>query len=59
MKSLVVRVYVQYADIPLIHSDSANLEMDIYDPQTAMEVLRDETGTVILLREDIWNNRLE
>lgn len=51
--------YVQYADIPLIHSDSVNLEMDIYDPQTAMEVLRDETGTVILLREDIWNNRLE
>ena len=50
---------MQYADIPLIHSDSANLEMDIYDPQTAMEVLRDETGTVILLREDIWNNRLE
>ena len=33
--------------------------MDNYDPQAAMEVLGDESGTVILLGEDIWNNRLE
>ena len=51
--------YVQYADIPLIHSDSENLDMDYYDPQAAMEVLGDESGTVILLNEDIWSNRLE
>lgn len=51
--------YVQYADIPLIHCDSENLETDIYDPQAAMEVLGDESGTVILLNEDIWSNRLE
>lgn len=51
--------YVQYADIPLIHSDSENLDMDIYEPQAAMEALGDESGTVILLGEDIWNNRLE
>lgn len=51
--------YVQYADIPLIHTDSANLDMDIYDPQTALEVLGDESGTVILLDGDIWDNRLE
>ena len=50
--------YVQYADIPLIHSDSENLDMDIYDPQAAMEVLGDESGTVILLDEEIWGNRL-
>lgn len=50
--------YVQYTDIPLIHSDSANLDMDIYDPQTALEVLGDESGTVVLLDEDIWGNRL-
>lgn len=50
--------YVQYSDIPLIHSDSANLETDIYDPQTALEVLGDESGTVVLLDEDIWGNRL-
>ena len=51
--------YVQYADIPLIHCDSENLETDIYDPQAAMEVLGDESGIVILLNEDIWSNRLE
>ena len=51
--------YVQYADIPLIHTDSANLDMDIYDPQTALEVLGDESGTVILLDGDIWDHRLE
>ena len=51
--------YVQYADIPLIHSDSTKLETDIYDPKAAMEVLGDDTGTVFLLEEDIWSNRLE
>ena len=51
--------YVQYADIPLIHSDSDNLDMDYYDPQAALEALGDESGTVILLGEDIWSNRLE
>lgn len=51
--------YVQYADIPLIHTDSANLDMGIYDPQIALEVLGDESGTVILLDGDIWDNRLE
>ena len=49
---------MQYADIPLIHTDSVNLDMDIYDPQTALEVLGDESGTVILLDEDISGNRL-
>ena len=49
--------YVQYQDIPLIHSDSLE-EMDIFDPQMAMDVLGDQTGTVILLEEDIQNNSL-
>ena len=50
---------MQYADIPLIHSDSENLEMDIYEPQAAMDVLGDDSGKVIILNEDIWGNRLE
>lgn len=50
--------YVQYSDIPLIHTDSANLDIDIYDPQAALEVLGDESGTVISLDKDIRDNRL-
>lgn len=50
--------YVQYEGVPLIHSDSPNLEMDIFDEARAAEVLGDTSARFITLKETIWDNRL-